>query len=134
MAGGDSSFKKLRSEGMQATNSGIVVACVPSSPAGMKLSLSPAIRTGVECPLPSFHDRAAQQALIKYTPQEQFWMQCLAAAVRSNAMETWIVMPASQGGQVFQLSLLGTSTATSSSSTAVRFEVSEVFPEAFEEE
>merc|ERR1719333_803227 len=110
----------------------------------MKLTLSPAIRTGVECPvecpLPSFHDRAAQQALIKYTPQEQFWMQCLAAAVRSNATEAWIVMPANQGGQVFQLSLLGTSasdtsTATSSSSsTAVRFEVSEVFPEAFEEE
>jgi len=118
---------------MQATNSGIVVACVPSSPAGMKLGQL------VECQLPSFHDRATQQALIKYTPQEQFWMQCLAAAVRSNAMETWIVMPASQGGQVFLLSLLGTSasdtsTATSSSSTAVRFEVSEVLPDAFEEE
>merc|ERR1712178_671548 len=99
---------------------------------------------GVECPLPSFHDRAAQraaqQALIKYTPQEQFWTQWLAAAGRSNAMETWIVMPASQGGQVFLLSLLGTSASdtstanSSSSSTAVRFEVSEVFPEAFEEE
>jgi len=48
---------------------------------------------------------AFSQALIKYTPMERFWLGCIAAAVKSNAKSTWIVMPQSEGGQVFQLCL-----------------------------
>lgn len=44
-------------------------------------------------------------ALISHTPLEQFWLGCVAAAMRANAKDTWIVMPASQGGAIFQMSI-----------------------------
>lgn len=132
-------FKRVRGE---CGNQGALTC---ASAASMKLKLSPAIEgligTGVECPLPSFH-KSNDKALIRYTPREQFWMQCLAAAVRSNAPlnapvhqspfnapETWIVMPASEGGQIFQLSCRSNA-AGGSSGNGVQFEVSEVLPEA----
>lgn len=121
-------FKRVRGE---CGNQGALTC---ASAASVKLKLSPAIEgligTGVECPLPSFH-KSNDKALIRYTPREKFWMQCLAAAVRSNAPETWIVMPASEGGQIFQLSCRSNA-AGSSSGNGVQFEVSEVLPEAHE--
>lgn len=60
-------------------------------------------------------------AIIKHTPREQFWLSCIAAAVQSNAKEAWIVMPASEGGQIFQLSLESDST-----SSGLNVEVSEI--------
>merc|ERR1712046_112380 len=48
---------------------------------------------------------APSQALISYTPLEQFWLKCIINALKANSTETWVVMPQNQGGRIFQMSL-----------------------------
>jgi len=91
-------------------------------PKTVNLSLNQATGTSqmLKHCIPVLESKAAQ-AIIKYTPRERFWLSCIAAALRSNAKETWIVMPASEGGQIFQLSL------ESNNTSGLSVEVSEVF-------
>lgn len=44
-------------------------------------------------------------ALIPHTPLKAFWDRCIREALGANARETWIVLPASAGGQVFRVFL-----------------------------
>jgi hypothetical protein len=44
--------------------------------------------------------------LINFTPIEDFWRKCILNAIRANAHETWIVLPESEGGHVFRVSLI----------------------------